>query len=241
MEAANRDHGKSAVNRAASISSASGVMGRDSIELIPWRKSNLWKLRIPFTGWQFWSDTSTGWPISSRTWVGFTWIWDVPQAVGLYCSCGAAQPRQWNIPNPSQPNPVREDIGHPVQSWSSLSYLDKQDKVAFVFLRSWHIQLFGHIWVVCWHATTAECNRQPSPAPFSLLISHVQRWDSRPSVDLLSVCTCFANILLACITNQDRCDKQNINNIVILSYWTPLHSSNSKFHKHCLRNEALFS
>ena len=32
----------------------------------------------------------------------------------LYCSCGAAQARQWNIPNPSQPNPVREEMGHPV-------------------------------------------------------------------------------------------------------------------------------
>ena len=49
----------------------------------------------------------TGWPISSRTWVGLTWIWDVPQAVGLYCSSGAAQARQWNIPNPSQPNPTQ--------------------------------------------------------------------------------------------------------------------------------------
>ena len=40
----------------------------------------------------------------------------VPQADGLYCSCGAAQARQWNIPNPSQPNPVREEMGHPVLS-----------------------------------------------------------------------------------------------------------------------------
>ena len=38
----------------------------------------------------------------------------VPQADGLYCSCGAAQARQWNIPNLSQPNPVREEMGHPV-------------------------------------------------------------------------------------------------------------------------------
>ena len=51
-------------------------------------------------------------------WVGLTWIWDVPQAVGLYCSCGAAQARQWNIPNPSQPNPVREEMGHPVRRWN---------------------------------------------------------------------------------------------------------------------------
>ena len=49
-----------------------------------------------------------------RIWVGLTWIWDVPQAVRLYCSCGAAQARQWNIPNPSQPNQVREEMGHPV-------------------------------------------------------------------------------------------------------------------------------
>ena len=34
--------------------------------------------------------------------------------VWLYCSCSAAQARQWNIPNPSQPNPVREEMGHPV-------------------------------------------------------------------------------------------------------------------------------
>ena len=45
-----------------------------------------------------------------------TSIWNVPQAVKLYCSCGAAQARQWNIPNPSQPNPVREEMGHPVES-----------------------------------------------------------------------------------------------------------------------------
>ena len=54
----------------------------------------------------------TGWPISSRTWVGLTSIWDVPQAIGLYCS--AAQARQWNIPNGSQPpTQVREEMGHP--------------------------------------------------------------------------------------------------------------------------------
>ena len=28
----------------------------------------------------------TGWPISWRTWVGLTWIWGVPSAVGRYCS-----------------------------------------------------------------------------------------------------------------------------------------------------------
>ena len=37
-------------------------------------------------------------------WVGLTSIWDVPQAVGLYCSCGAAQARQRNITNLIQPN-----------------------------------------------------------------------------------------------------------------------------------------
>ena len=35
----------------------------------------IWKL--PF---------STGWGISSRTWVGLTWIWRVPMLVGCYCS-----------------------------------------------------------------------------------------------------------------------------------------------------------
>ena len=28
----------------------------------------------------------TGWGISSRTWVGLTWIWRVPRLVGRYCS-----------------------------------------------------------------------------------------------------------------------------------------------------------
>ena len=50
-----------------------------------------------------------------------TWILDVPQAVGLYCSYGAAQARQWNISNPSQPNPVREEMGHPVKGCEDLS------------------------------------------------------------------------------------------------------------------------
>ena len=45
-------------------------------------------------------------------WVDFDL--DIPQAVRLYCSCGAAQARQWNIPNPSLPNQVREEKGHPV-------------------------------------------------------------------------------------------------------------------------------
>ena len=43
-----------------------------------------------------------------------TSIWDVPQAVGLHCSWGAAQARQRNIPNLNQNNPVREEMGHPV-------------------------------------------------------------------------------------------------------------------------------
>ena len=37
--------------------------------------------------------------VDRGTWVGLTSIWDVPQAVGLYCSFGVAQARQWNIPN----------------------------------------------------------------------------------------------------------------------------------------------
>ena len=51
--------------------------------------------------------------MSSRTWVGLTSIWEVPQAVGLYGSCGAAQVRQWNIPNASQPNPGSRGDGSP--------------------------------------------------------------------------------------------------------------------------------
>ena len=47
---------------------------------------------------------------------GLTWIWDVPQAIGLYCSYGAAQTRQWNIPNPSQSNPGPWGDGSPCRS-----------------------------------------------------------------------------------------------------------------------------
>jgi len=68
---------------------------------------------------------STGWPISLRTWVWLTSIWDVQQAVGLYCSCSAAQARQWNIPNLSQSNPGPREDGSPctyfIFLWSLLA------------------------------------------------------------------------------------------------------------------------
>ena len=90
----------------------------------------------------------TGWPISSRTWVGLTWIWDVPQAVGLYCSCSAAQARQWNIPNPSQPNPVYDHLmGRPVdcecrnsqvkRSSSNINHLDNDKSCEYLFCCYW--------------------------------------------------------------------------------------------------------
>ena len=53
---------------------------------------------------------------------------DVPQAVGLYCSCGAAQARQWNTPNPSQPNLDREEMGHPVYRMSYMTEMSKCDE-----------------------------------------------------------------------------------------------------------------
>ena len=45
---------------------------------------------------------------------------DVPQAVGLYCSCSAAQARHWSIPNLSQPNPGPRGDGSPCRSPGSV-------------------------------------------------------------------------------------------------------------------------
>ena len=55
----------------------------------------------------------TGCPISSRTWVGLTQIFEVPQAGGLLMQLTTAQAGWWNISNMSQPNQGSRGDGTP--------------------------------------------------------------------------------------------------------------------------------
>ena len=92
------------------------------------RTTSRWKLYIGRRNmiWHYGGNFSllnynTGWPISCRTWVGLTLIWDVPP------SCPAAQPVLPIFHQPRQnqaeggtdkikvnPTEVRQEMGHPV-------------------------------------------------------------------------------------------------------------------------------
>ena len=81
----------------------------------------------------------TGCPICSRTWVGLTLIWVFHPLVQLpsrFCQNPTAQAesdRQCNTQNPSQPNPVYEQMGHPVclLSLPTLSIITNQGPSQF--------------------------------------------------------------------------------------------------------------